>query len=63
MKNNKLSFSLFCSLIAIIPFVAADIKTGPRMLGIPIEGLIIVVAFIIGAIFLIRWIIKKNKKK
>jgi hypothetical protein len=57
MKNKILI--LFYVLVISIPFVTADLASGPEMIIIPAIGLTIITGFIIGAVFLIKWIIKK----
>jgi len=63
MKNYKIGMGLIYAFMTTIPFVAADIKAGPEIYVIPIVGLALVGGFIVGAIFLIRWIIRKIKNK
>ena len=60
--NRKKLISLI-PLMASIPSVAADLKSGPEAYVLPIGALAIVIGFIIGAIILIRKIIKKTRKK
>jgi hypothetical protein len=63
MKNYKLGTGLIYAFIASIPFVAADIKAGPEIYVIPFIGLALIGGFIVGSVFLIRWIIRKIKNK
>lgn len=63
MKNYKIGMGLIFAFIATIPFVTADIKAGPEIIVIPIVGLALIGGFIVGAVFLIRWIIRKMKNK
>jgi len=63
MKNYKIGMGLILGIMATMPFVAADIKSGPEIFIIPIVGLALIGGFIVGAVFLIRWIIRKIKNK
>ena len=63
MKNYKIKIGLIYALMAAIPSVAADVISGPEIVIIPIVGLILIGGFIVGAVFLIRGIIKKIKHK
>jgi len=63
MKNYKIGMGLIYAFMATIPFVAADIKAGPEIYVIPIVGLALIGGFIVGTVFLIRWIIRKIKNK
>jgi multidrug efflux pump subunit AcrB len=63
MKMRKLLIGTFSALMGVVPFVAADVRLEP--MGYAIKGglLLILVLFIVGAFFLIRYIIRKNKQK
>lgn len=63
MKNYKFEIGILTALISTIPCVSADVVSGPELIIIPIVGLALIGLFIVGAIFLIRWIIKKIKSK
>jgi len=63
MKNYKIGTGLVYAFMATMPLVAADIKSGPEIFIIPIVGLALIGGFIVGAVFLIRWIIRKIKNK
>ncbi len=63
MKNIKLLLGLVSSVIAVTPFVAADLKSGPEIFVLPIIALSVLAGFFVGAVFLILWIIKKVRSK
>ena len=63
MRKDYMSFGMICAFISAMTFVSADLVTGPMDVAIPIIGIIIVIGFLIGSIFLIRWIIRKMKNK
>lgn len=62
-RKNKLFLGIISSAIFTLPFVAADIRSGPEIFIVPILGLIWVGACVFLAIGLIKWIIYKIKKK
>lgn len=63
MKNMKLMLSLASSALALTPFVAADMRAGPELLIIPIIALSLLAGFVVGAVFLILWIVKTIRNK
>ncbi len=62
-KNMKLTLGLLSSALAVTPFVAADMRAGPELLIIPIVALSLLAGFIVGAVFLILWIVKTIRNK
>jgi hypothetical protein len=62
MKKNIFAFLGFLTSV-IVPFAAADIKTGPEIFILPVLGIAIIAAFIAFAVSLIIWIIRKIKSK
>lgn len=62
MKNNNQLMFLLCFCLTAFPFVSADVRVSPveMVLYSPL-ALILLAVFLIGAFFLIAWIIKKIK--
>ena len=71
MKNYKIGMGLIYAFMTRIPFVTADlivnpetdVRASPETYVINIIGLALVGGFIVGSMFLIRWIIRKIKNK
>jgi len=65
-KNMKFILGLLSSALAVIPFVVADLRAGPEVVIIPVVALSLLAGFVVGAVFLILWIVRtirnKNKK-
>ncbi|MFT4305165.1 MAG: hypothetical protein ACMXX8_03655 [Candidatus Woesearchaeota archaeon] len=57
--KNKMFIILIYLFTLLIPIVSADIIAGPEIIIIPAIALTIITGLIFGAVFLIKWIIKK----
>jgi hypothetical protein len=66
MKINKILVGTMCALIGSIPFVAADVIPAFSKTTIYVAlvvAAIVIIGFVVGAIFLIRWIIRRIRSK
>lgn len=62
MKALSLGLGLF-GAVAAVPFVHADLVSSPLDFAMPIIVLCFLIGLIVGAVFLIMYIIKKIKAK
>jgi len=62
MKISKLLTVMMCALMGVIPFVAADFKSGPEIVVLPLIIILVLVGCVFAAIGLVRFIIRKTKK-
>jgi O-antigen/teichoic acid export membrane protein len=63
MKTHKKELGIICASLVSLPLVAADLAPEPLPVTVPIIAFAILGVCIVGAVFLIRWIIRNIKKK